>query len=145
MNFFKSLYCLSQLSGDYILDGDSKKLLNSEAARLLILLSPSLQPGTFFQDTRLVQQLFSWAETGTSGNEALQFYAVGLLAIAMKVPNMATHFQNQNVKLVQLMLDKLFIQKEEEPSAVTESNITGIKKCSLENNLFIMMDTFNLL
>ena len=45
----------------------------------------------------------------------------------MKVPNMATHFQNQNVKLVQLMLDKLFIQKEEEPSAVTESNITGIE------------------
>ena len=89
-------------------------------------MSPSLQPGTFFQDTRLVQQLFSWAETGTCGNEALQFYAVGLLAIAMKVPNMATHFQNQNVKLVQLMLDKLFIQKEEEPSAVTESNITGI-------------------
>jgi len=88
-------------------------------------LSPSLQPGTFFQDTRLVQQLFSWAET--SGNEALQFYAVGLLAIVMKLPNMASHFRNQNVKLVQLMLDKLFIQKEEEPSAVTKSNITGIE------------------
>jgi len=90
-------------------------------------LSPGLQTGTFFQDTRLVQQLFSWAESGTSGNEALQSYAVGLLAIAMKLPNMATHFQNQNVKLVQLMLDKLFIQKEEEPPAVTESNITGIE------------------
>ena len=127
MYFIKSPYCLSQLSGDYILDGDSKKLLNSEAARLLILLSPSLQPGTFFQDTRLVQQLFSWAETGTNGDEALQSYAVGLLAIAMKVPNMASHFRNQNVKLVQLMLDKLFIQKEEEPPAVTESNITGIE------------------
>ena len=111
MYFIKS-YCLSQLSGDYILDGDCKKLLNSEAARLLILLSPSLQAGTFFQDTRIVQQLFSWAESSTSGLKALQFYAVGLLTIAMKLPNMAEHFKNKNVKLVQLMLEKWLIQKE---------------------------------
>ena len=88
-------------------------------------MSPSLEAATLFQDTRLVQKLFSWAETGISGLEALQFYAVGLLAIAIKLPNMAEHFKNENVKLAQLMLEKLLIQKDQESSTVTEPNITG--------------------
>jgi len=87
-----------------------------------VQLSPSLETGTFFQDTRLVQQLFSWAESSSSGLKALQFYAVGLLTIAMKLPSIAEHFKNQNVKLVQLMLEKWLIQKEQESSTLTDTD-----------------------
>ena len=105
-------------------------------------MSPSLEAATLFQDTRLVQKLFSWAETGISGLEALQFYAVGLLAIAIKLHNMAEHFKNENVKLAQLMLEKMLIQKDQESSTVTEPNITG-KEFSLKRNHHNKMKTFN--
>lgn len=52
----------------------------------------------------LVQRLIKWS---TNSVEPLQSYATGLLAAAMELPDIATKFREQNLKLVPLLLQRL--------------------------------------
>lgn len=55
-------------------------------------------------------RLFSWAEKGP---EPLRTYAIGLLAAAMDIPEIAASFRDHNAHLVPIMLKRLWELKDE--------------------------------
>ncbi|XP_037788509.1 LOW QUALITY PROTEIN: DDB1- and CUL4-associated factor 1-like [Penaeus monodon] len=99
-NYFTSLG-LSQDSQD----------LNTGACRLLLDLLYGLDiPQVFNESETTVMRLFSWAEKGP---EPLRTYAIGLLAAAMDIPEIAASFRDHNAHLVPIMLKRLWELKDE--------------------------------
>lgn len=99
-NYFSSLG-LTQDSTD----------LNTAACRLLLDLLYGLDiPQVFNESETTVMRLFSWAEKGP---EPLRTYAIGLLAAAMDIPEIAASFRDYNTHLVPIMLKRLWELKDE--------------------------------
>lgn len=84
--------------------------LNTVAARLILDLLPGLELSVLFHETDgLIHKLFAWAE---KGQDPLQSYAIGLVAAAMELQDIAANFREQNAHLVPIMLKRLWeIQK----------------------------------
>lgn len=114
--FRKELF-MTKLVNDYLRDNyysrqgiknrDVRKL-NIAACRLMLDITPGLETAAVFEmptNDVLVHRLFSWAEKSP---EPLQTYATGLLAAAMEVQEIAVVFREQNLRLVPLMLERLY-------------------------------------
>lgn len=68
------------------------------ACRLLYDVLPGLEGSIVFQQTEgIVSKLYHWAELAEN---PLKSYAIGLLAAAMEVQDIAIHWREQNAKLV---------------------------------------------
>lgn len=87
------------------------KELNIVAARLILDLLPGLELSVLFHETDdLIKKLFTWAE---KSQDPLQSYAIGLVAAAMELQDIAANFREQNAHLVPIMLKRLWeIQKQ---------------------------------
>ena len=73
---------------------------------MILDLMPGLEVSVVFQDTDgLIVRLFSWAEKGP---EPLQSYAIGLLASAMELQDLAANFREQNAHLAPILLKRLW-------------------------------------
>lgn len=80
------------------------------ASRLLLDIIPVADTKKLFRNKHgLIQRLFKWAE---SGPEPIQSYSAGLLAAAMDLRTLAMRHQQQNTKMVPIILERLWeIQK----------------------------------
>ncbi|CAH0756803.1 unnamed protein product [Diatraea saccharalis] len=130
---FKKDNFMTKLVNDYVRDtyysrqnitGRDVFKLNVAACRLTLDLMPGLEMSVVFQDNEsLIHRLVNWA---ANSPEPLQCYATGLLAAAMEVQEIATHFRDLNAMLVPRMLKRLheLRNKNQEDKQVSNSVVT---------------------
>ena len=108
--------------------------LNTVAARLILDLLPGLELSVLFQDTEgLITRLISWAE---KGQDQLQSYAIGLVAAAMELQDIAANFREQNAHLVPIMLKRLWeIQKKSSEEKKKEGPLRRFPKSSNDDEM----------
>ncbi|KAJ8975908.1 hypothetical protein NQ317_007751 [Molorchus minor] len=106
---------MNKLVNDYLRDTYYSRLgitgrdvdqLNIAACRLMLDVMPGLETSVVFQPDMdsLIHRLIKWV---INSIEPLQSYATGLLAAAMEIPEIATRFREQNIRLVPLLLQRL--------------------------------------
>ncbi|XP_069101399.1 DDB1- and CUL4-associated factor 1-like isoform X2 [Argopecten irradians] len=105
---FKNEDFMNKLVSQHLMGSrDQQYDLQTAACRLLLALLPGLEPSIVFQETEgLVRRLLHWAETS---EDPLRSYAIGVLAGAMEIHDVAVNFKDVNSghKLVSLMLKRL--------------------------------------
>ncbi|XP_017482775.1 PREDICTED: protein VPRBP-like [Rhagoletis zephyria] len=115
-NLFKNDDFMNKLVNDYLMNRDDKEL-QIASCRLVLDILPGLETSVVFNDTDgLLERLLSWAR---SAEEPLQSYAIGLLAAAMDVQDIAAHSKEQNIQLMPIMIVKL---KDLIKKSLSESN-----------------------
>lgn len=101
---FKHEEFMSKLVSHYCSAKNDPKL-HTAALRLLVGLLPGLETSVVFQETEgLVDTLLEMVE---SSDEPRQSYAIGLLAAAMEIQDIALNYKEQNMRLVPLLLKRL--------------------------------------
>ena len=100
--------------------GKSSSALNVAACRLILDIMPGLETTVLNETEGLVSQLYKWVE---AGEDPLASYAIGLLAVAMELNEVATdaEIRERNSKLVPEMLVRLK-GLQEKAEGVRESN-----------------------
>ncbi|XP_033745476.1 DDB1- and CUL4-associated factor 1-like [Pecten maximus] len=105
---FKNEDFMNKLVSQYLMGSRDQQVdLQAAACRLLLALLPGLEPSIVFQETEgLVRRLLHWAETS---EDPLRSYAIGVLAGAMEIHDVAVNFKDVNSghKLVSMMLERL--------------------------------------
>ena len=86
--------------------GKSSSALNVAACRLVLDIMPGLETAVLNETEGLVSQLYKWVE---EGEDPLASYAIGLLAVAMELNEVATdaEIREKNSKLVPEILVRL--------------------------------------
>ncbi|KAF5284193.1 hypothetical protein FQR65_LT00193 [Abscondita terminalis] len=119
---------MTRLVNDYLRDSYYSRLgitnksvdeLNIAACRLMLDILPGLETSAVFQPDMdgLIQRLIKWS---TNSIEPLQSYATGLLGAAMKIPDVANRYREQNSRLIPLMIRRLrALQGSSEYTSVT--------------------------
>lgn len=103
-NIFREDDFITRLVNSYLLHRDNVEL-QTVSCRLMYVLLPGMELAAVFNETEhIISRLYQWAETG---GEPLRSYATGLLATAMTIPEMATLFKDDNMRLVPIMLRRL--------------------------------------
>ena len=86
--------------------GKSSSALNVAACRLVLDIMPGLETAVLNETEGLVSQLYKWVE---AGEDPLTSYAIGLLAVAMELNEVATdaEIRERNSRLVPEMFIRL--------------------------------------
>ncbi|ESN96091.1 hypothetical protein HELRODRAFT_67592 [Helobdella robusta] len=128
---FKNDNFMSKLVSTYMTGRDpSLTDLHINASRLLLDIMPGLETTVIFQENEtLVRDLIEWTN---NRDEPLSSYAVGLLASAMEIQDVAASFKECNAYMVPKMMKKLIELKSEslalkESSSSTSPSFSKIK------------------
>ncbi|XP_060078486.1 DDB1- and CUL4-associated factor 1-like [Ylistrum balloti] len=134
---FKNDDFMNKLVSQHLMGSrDHQYDLQAAACRLLLALLPGLEPSIVFQETEgLVRRLLHWAETS---DDPLRSYAIGVLAGAMEIHDVAANFKDVNSghKLVSLMLRRLHELK----AQMEQENKEQICKQDENHRYFSMFD-----
>ncbi|XP_061430043.1 LOW QUALITY PROTEIN: DDB1- and CUL4-associated factor 1 [Lethenteron reissneri] len=101
---FKSDDFMNALVNAYMMTSREPPL-NTAACRLLLNILPGLETSVVFQEKEgIVENLFKWARDAA---EPLRSYAMGLLAAAMEIQDIAANYRDDNCRMVPLALTRL--------------------------------------
>ncbi|ESO82730.1 hypothetical protein LOTGIDRAFT_184499, partial [Lottia gigantea] len=101
---------LNEMVSQYLMRSREDVQRQTVSCRLLLDVMPGVEASILFQETEgLTTKLFEWAEKSP---EPLRTYATGLLAVAIKLPEIAADFREKNAHLVPIMLGRLHSLKE---------------------------------
>ncbi|XP_067627313.1 protein mahjong isoform X2 [Eurosta solidaginis] len=140
---FRKDVFMNKLVNDYLRDNfftrqniqKSSLELNILTCRLILVISPGLETSAVFQGEceHLIHRIFGWADFSI---EPLQSYAVGFLAAAMEVTEIAVSFRESNTRLIPKILKRLHMLQAIYHTFPDQSVSTSTKLPSLADNSF---------